>query len=75
MLQNGCLIHHGLLIVVGFEAADEMGLAFGQGIHEGVQGLTELTAQRGHLPPAIRLGHLQGEKSQCQLRGFLDRCQ
>lgn len=37
--------HHGLLEVVGFDAADEERLTHGQGLHEGIQGLTELAGQ------------------------------
>lgn len=43
------LTHLRLLVVVGFEAADEEGLAGGQSLHEGVQRHSELTAQRRHL--------------------------
>lgn len=49
------VIHLRLLVVVGFEAADEVGLAEGQSLHEGVQRLTELTTQRLHLFPFVSL--------------------
>lgn len=51
-----CVIHLRLLVVVGFEAADEERLADGQSLHEGVQGLTELTAQCLHLFAVVSLG-------------------
>lgn len=51
-----CVIHLTLLVIVGFEAADEVGLAEGQSLHEGLQRLTELTAQRRHLLPFVSLG-------------------
>lgn len=41
------------LVVVGFEAADEEGLAERQSLHQGVQRLSELTAQRGDLSPLL----------------------
>lgn len=43
------VIHLRLLFIVGFEAADEERLAGRQSLHERVQRLTELTAQRRHL--------------------------
>lgn len=43
------LIHLRLLVVVGFETADEERLAGRQSLHEGVQRLPELAAQRRHL--------------------------
>lgn len=51
-----CVIHLRLLVVVGFEAADEERLAGGQSLHEGVQRLTELTAQRRHLFAVVSVG-------------------
>lgn len=38
-----------LLVLVGFDAADEVGLAFGQDFHQLVQGLLELACQGGGL--------------------------
>lgn len=40
--------HHGLLEVIGFNAADEKGLAHGQRLHQGIQRLTELANQSRH---------------------------
>lgn len=40
--------HHGLLEVVGFNAADEIWLARSQCSHQGIQGLAELAAQSWH---------------------------
>lgn len=51
----GFVIHLGLLVVVGFEAADEERLADRQSLHEGVQRLTELAAQRRHLFMVVTL--------------------
>lgn len=39
---------HGLLIVVGFDAPDEIRLTCCQGFHQRVEGLTELAGQRGN---------------------------
>lgn len=44
-----CVIYLGLLVIVGFEASNEERMADGQSLHEGVQRLTELTAQCRHL--------------------------
>lgn len=43
------LFYLRLFVVVGLEAADEERLTDGQSLHEGVQRLTELTAQRRNL--------------------------
>lgn len=51
-----CVIHLRLLVIVGFEAANEERLAGGQSLHEGVQRLTELTAQCRHLFAVVSLG-------------------
>lgn len=51
-----CVTHLRLLLIVGFEAADEERLAGGQSPHEGVQRLTELTAQRRHLFAVVSRG-------------------
>lgn len=45
--------HHGLLEVIGFDAADEIWLACSQRFHQGIQGLAELTAQCWHTLLAI----------------------
>lgn len=57
--RYSCVIHLRLLLVVGFEASDEERMAGGQSLHEGVQRLTELTAQRRHLLGVVSLD-LQG---------------
>lgn len=55
MFNNSCVIHLGLLFIVGLEAADEERLTGGQRLHEGVQRLTELTAERRHLFVVVSL--------------------
>lgn len=52
-----------LLVIVGFEAADEERLAGGQGLHQGVQRLAKLAAQCGHLFTFVSLG-LRGRQRQ-----------
>lgn len=44
LLQLGCgfCLHHGPLVVIWFDAADEVRLAGGQRFHQGVERLTEL---------------------------------
>ena len=54
------LTDHGFLEVVGFDAADEVGLAGCQGLHQSVQRLTELTTQRKNTLLICCL--LEGEK-------------
>lgn len=51
-----CAIHLRQLVIVRFEAADEERLADGQSLHEGVQRLTELTAQCWHRFMVVSLG-------------------
>lgn len=48
--------HLRLLVTVGLKAADEERLAGRQSLHEGVQRLTELTAQRWHWFTFVSLG-------------------
>lgn len=40
--------HLGLLKVIGFNAADEKGLAHSQRLHQGIQRLAELASQCWH---------------------------
>lgn len=40
--------HHGLLQVIGFDAAYEEGLTRSQRLHQRIQRLTELANQGGH---------------------------
>lgn len=49
-----------LFVLVGFDAADEVGLAAGQDFHQLVQGLSELAGQRGG--PLAGVCGLQAEK-------------
>lgn len=52
-------------MVVRLEAADEERVAGGQSLHQGVQRLTELTAQRRHLFGAVSLDLGRLKPSEC----------
>lgn len=41
------LVYQWLLVLVGFDAADEVGLTVGQNFHQLLQGLLELACQGG----------------------------
>lgn len=52
-------------MVVWFEAADEERVGGGQNLHQRVQRLTELTAQRRHLFGAVSLDLGRLKSSEC----------
>ena len=56
-----------LLVLIGFDAADKVGLAAGQDFHQLVQGLLELACQCGGLLAGVC--RLQAE-AEAQVRGW-----